>query len=127
MSAGPLRVGEEPPPLNGGPARPSNRRQPTAKAKAAGRFHDLNAFVDGSLVGLTRAEIAVWLVLFRDARNGIAATAQEDIARRAGCDRRTVNRALRRLGQLDLVKLVRRGGLDGTVSHYRVHPKTRRP
>jgi DNA-binding MarR family transcriptional regulator len=105
----------------------SARRRAAAKEKAAGRFHDFNAFVDGSLAELTRAEMAVWLVLFRDARNGIACTAQEDIARRAGCDRRTVNRALRRLGQLGLVKLVRRGGLDGTVSRYRVCPTPTRP
>jgi DNA-binding MarR family transcriptional regulator len=123
MSVRPLRVGEELPPLGDGPERP-RRQAPrcSAKEQSSGRFQMLNAFVDGTMADLTRAELAVWLVLFRDTRNGVAAISQENIARRSGCNRRTVNRALRRLEQLGLVKLVYRGGLNGTVSRYRVRP-----
>jgi hypothetical protein len=121
MSARPLRVGEEPPPLRDRPERPRRRPpRPPAKEQATGRFQVLNAFVDGTMAGLKRSELAVWLVLFRDARDGIACTAQEDIARRAGCARRNVNRALDRLQRLPLVEMVYRGGPDRGVSRYRV-------
>jgi DNA-binding MarR family transcriptional regulator len=70
----------------------------------------LNAFVDGTMADLMRSEIAVWFVLFRDARDGVACTAQEDIARRAGCNRRNVHRALRRLEERGLIKVQTGGG-----------------
>lgn len=75
--------------------------------------------------GLSRAEIAVWFVLFRDARDGIAQTGQTDIARRAGCDRRTVGRALRGLIRRGLVKIIRPGGLNRGPARYRVIPTGR--
>ncbi|MBL8800204.1 MAG: helix-turn-helix domain-containing protein [Planctomycetia bacterium] len=118
-----IPVGQEPPPLDPRPDhRPAAGRQTKAKGKrtAAGRFRTLNAFVDFTLGELGRAEIAVWLVLFRDCRDGLARTAQTDMARRAGIDRRTVYRALRRLEQLGLVRVVRRGRLGSGPSSYRL-------
>ena len=47
------------------PKRKRNRR------KTSDRFRVLNAFVDFTAGTLTRSEILVWLVLFRDARDGI--------------------------------------------------------
>ncbi|MBI2433928.1 MAG: GntR family transcriptional regulator, partial [Candidatus Hydrogenedentes bacterium] len=85
----------------------------------------LNAFVDHTLATLLPSDAAVWLVLYRDTTNGIARTAQADIARRAGVSRRTVARALIRLGVLGLVQVVRRGGLNRGLSSYRVHPLVR--
>src|SRR4051794_25915346 len=91
----PLAVGDEPPPLNPRPAKSAladkvdMRDKP--KGKAAGdRFRTLNTFADFTLVTLSRAEIAVWLLLWRDTRDGTARTGITDLARRAGCDRSTV-------------------------------------
>lgn len=98
------------------PAAHKNGRKPTA----ADRFGVLNAFVDMSIAKLTRAEIAVWLVLFRDTRDGTARTSQADIARRAGIEDRTVRRALDRLKERGLVTLVYKGGLNRGPSRYRV-------
>ncbi len=121
-----IPVGEEPPPMDG-PAPSSNGRhrhdkgelsQPKGKTKE--RFAILNAFVDFALAGLSRAEIAVWLVLFRDTRDGTARTSYDDLAGRAGLNRRNVGRAVRRLEGRGLVKVVHRGGLARGVSRYRV-------
>jgi hypothetical protein len=124
-----LRVGEEPPPLGnaGSPPSPNGDRKPGAKRAAAGRFATLNAFVDVALKDLSRAEIAVWLVLYRDikARDGSARASYDGLARRAGCDRRTVGRALRRLERLGLVQVMHRGGLGRGTSRYRVRASPR--
>jgi hypothetical protein len=120
-----IAVGEEPPPLDG-PASSNRSQRGKPKGKAAGakarageRFAVLNAFVDFALADLSRAEVAVWLVLFRDTRDGTARTSYDDLARRAGCNRRNVGRAVRRLERLGLLKVVHRGGLRRGVSRYR--------
>jgi DNA-binding MarR family transcriptional regulator len=87
---------------------------------AAGRFQVLNAFVDRAMAGLTRAEVAVWLVLYRDSREGVARTSLADMARRGGMEKRTVLRAVRRLEGRGLLEVVRRGGLSRGPSSYRV-------
>lgn len=71
------------------PSEPPTRGSKTAKrtarrSEAAGRFKVLNTFVDFTLRGLTRNEIAVWLVLYRDTKDGTARTAQSTIADRVG-------------------------------------------
>jgi predicted transcriptional regulator len=111
------RVFDDPPPFE-----PSANGHLQARKKAEGRFALLNAFVDFGMAGLNRREVAVWLVLYRDARNGVAQTSYDGIAQRAGCDRRHVSRALRRLEELGLVEVVRRGGLNQGASSYRVCP-----
>jgi DNA-binding transcriptional ArsR family regulator len=125
----PLRiipVGEVPPPLNGpAPSRDDRQRRRVGdrgkpKGKGAERFAVLNAFVDFALAELSRAEIAVWLVLYRDTREGTARTSYEDLARRAGLNRRSVGRALKWLKGRGLVKVVHRGGLRRGASRYRV-------
>jgi DNA-binding transcriptional ArsR family regulator len=122
-----IAVGEEPPPMDG-PALSSNCRhgskpkgKPTGgKARAGERFALLNAFVDFALADLSRGEIAVWLVLYRDTRDGTARTSYDDLARRTGQSRRSVGRALRGLERRGLVKVVHRGGMRRGVSCYRV-------
>ena len=86
------------------------------------RFAVLNAFVDFTLRHLSRAEAGVWLVLWRDTRNGTARTAQADIARRIGADARTVRRALVRLEAMGLVRIVWQGGFRKGASTYAVAP-----
>src|SRR5262245_4321423 len=123
-----IPVGQEPPPMEGPEPAPSgNGRQRhqggergKAKGKTGERFAVLNAFVDFALAELSRAEIAVWLVLYRDTRDGTARTSYDDLARRAGLNRRTVGRAIRKLEQRGLVKIVHRGGLGRGVSRYHV-------
>lgn len=100
---------------------------PTNRRKTAERFATLNAFVDFTAGTLKRNELLVWLVLYRDCRNGIAATSQADIARRAGTSDRTVRRVIRRLERLGLLKTVYRGGLQRGLSKYRVFPLANPP
>jgi hypothetical protein len=121
-----LAVGEELPPLDDGEPRPHrDRRQrnsPKGKSVTSGRFGVLNAFADATLATLGRAEIAVWLLLWRDTKpNGLARTSQADLARRAGVNPRTVRRALAALQRAGLVTVVHRGGLPARVSAYRVN------
>jgi hypothetical protein len=128
MSAQPriLPVGEEPPPLHrGGPARREatgvTRRK--EKRSSRGRFLCINAFLDVTMAGLDRAALAVWLLLWRDTKpDGLARTSQADLARRAGCDPRTVRRALAILQGAGLVTVVSQGGLNRGLSVYRVDP-----
>jgi hypothetical protein len=128
-----IPVGGEPPPMDERPPADANG-QPRGKAKgetagpgrkSADRFGVLNRFVDFTLAGLSRAEIAVWLVLYRDTRDGTARTSMAAIARRAGCSPRQVVRAVRRLEALRLVQVVRRGGIRRGASRYHVRPLAR--
>jgi DNA-binding MarR family transcriptional regulator len=98
--------------------RASKPSEETGKAK--GRFALLNTFVDFSMGELSRADIIVWMILYRDSKECVARTAQADIARRGKIDRRTVGRSLRRLAARGLAKIVHQGGFRRGVSLYRV-------
>jgi hypothetical protein len=90
-------------------------------AKPEGRFAVLNGFIDAELRTLTRAEVAVWLVLYRDTKpDGTVRTGQADLARRAGITPRGVRKALSGLTRAGLVEVVRRGRLGTGPSAYRV-------
>jgi hypothetical protein len=104
------------------PGKQSEPRGNTGTRPAGERFRVLNAFADFTLAELRRAEIAVWLILFRDTRDGTARTGMEDIARRAGCTRRNVVRAVQRLELLGLIQVVHRGGFRRGPSRYVVKP-----
>lgn len=93
---------------------------PKRTPKHKNRFAVLNTFVDETAAELTRGDIMVWLVLYRDTRNGIARTGQSDIARRAGISERQVRRVIDRLEKRRLLKTVYRGGLNRGPSRYRV-------
>jgi hypothetical protein len=117
--------GTLPPLYEEGKAPPAARaRKPArngrAKGEAGDRFAVLNAFADFALADLSRAEIAVWIILYRDTRDGTAKTSYDDLARRAGLNRRTVGRAIRGLESRGLVKVIHRGGLRRGVSRYQV-------
>jgi hypothetical protein len=79
------------------PSEGGDSRGRAKKGKCAARLAFLNNFVDFTLQELTRAELAVWLVLFRDSRGGVAETAMSTISRRAGCSKRAVVTAIKRL------------------------------
>lgn len=97
------------------------RRGGDRKRVSADRFALLNGFVDFTLARLTRSEIAVWLILYRDSRNDVARTSQADLARRGGLSERGVRDAIQRLKAKGLLSVVRRGGLRQGPSSYRVH------
>jgi hypothetical protein len=97
----------------------------TGKGKAGERFDVLNAFVDFTLASLPRNAIAVWLVLWRDTRDGTARTSMANLARRAGCSPRTVVRAVKALESAGLVDVVYRGGFRRGPSRYRVRALAR--
>jgi hypothetical protein len=129
QEVGILAVGEELPPLDASPEvpcqpavrGPRRRRPKPSTGQAPGRFQTLNAFVDGTLRGLSRSEMAAWLVLYRDCRDGTARTSLADMARRGGMDVRTAARAIRRLRKRGLVEVVRTGGLNRGPSTYRLN------
>ena len=97
-----------------------------SKRKTADRFAVLNAFVDTSLAELSRSEIAVWLILYRDTRDGTVRTSQANIARRAGTSVRGVKDAVRKLTAAGLLVVVFQGGLNRGASRYRVRPLGKR-
>lgn len=119
------------PPMNPTRPRPTStygKSDPPKRTKqTAERFGAINAFVDFTLASLTRNEIAVWLILWRDERNGTSRTSQADLARRAGVSRRTVVRILDRLESKGLLRRTRRGGLSRGLSVYQVLPVVKSP
>jgi hypothetical protein len=121
------------PPMHQGNGSPRRHQGDSSKAKGktnhrntADRFAVLNGFVDFTMQELSRAETLVWLVLYRDTKDGTARTAQTDIARRAGVNVRTVKRAIADLHRRGLLVLVRRGSLRRGPSTYRIRPLTTR-
>lgn len=100
-------------------SRRSNGK-PKNKRTTSDRFGVLNGFVDCSMAGLSRCELATWLVLYRDTRNGTATTSQADIARRAGLSDRAVRGGITKLRKLGLLEIVFQGGLNRGPSRYRV-------
>jgi DNA-binding MarR family transcriptional regulator len=87
------------------------------------RFETLNAFVDSGTADLSRAELAVWFILFRDTkRDGTARASLDDLARRGGMNRQTASRAVGRLARRKMLRVLRRGRLNCGPSTYRVFP-----
>lgn len=83
------------PPMDLGNGGPESRRHQGADGKVgqrkngqAGRkktgncFGVLNSFVDFTMGLLTRSELIVWFLLYRDTKDGTARTSHADLARR---------------------------------------------
>jgi DNA-binding MarR family transcriptional regulator len=101
----------------------SPARRKTTKRVSRLRFEMLNAFVDSGMADLSRAELALWLILYRDTKpSGIAQASLGDIAHRAGIDRQTASRAVGKLARRKMLQVLRRGGLNQGPSEYRVFP-----
>jgi DNA-binding MarR family transcriptional regulator len=95
----------------------------TTRGRSRLRFEFLNAFVDGGMADLSRAELAVWFCLYRDTKpDETAQTSLADLARRGGMDRQTASRAVGRLERRKMLRVVRRGGLNRGPSVYRLFP-----
>ena len=133
----PIPVGQEPPPLHR--PRPCNGSPPvrhqgcqgeakgkTGRRKTGDRFAALNAFLDFTAAGLSRAAALTWLVLWRDTKpDGTAKTSIADVARRIGANPSTVKRAVAALVKADLLTVIYRGSLRRGPSAYRVRPLPR--
>ena len=107
------------------PTEGLSTRKSQPKQSAPGRFRAINTFVDFSMHELTRAELATWLVLWRDERNGTARTSVSAIAIRAGLSRRSILTAIGGLRRRGLLDLIRQGGLNRGSSVYRTQPRQR--
>lgn len=95
------------------------------KRSTVDRFRVLNAFVDFTAGELRRAELLVWITLYRDTRDGVATSSQRDIAKRCGVSRKTVERSIVSLMERDLLILVKQGGYRQGSASYRVLPMSR--
>ena len=84
----------------------------------------LNAFVDTGMADLSRAELAVWLILYRDTkRDGTARASLDDLARRGGhgsTNGKPSGRPTRLAARCS--RLSGAGGLNRGPSTYRVFP-----
>jgi hypothetical protein len=101
---------------------PTARRR-TTRRQSRLRFELLNACVDTGMADLCRAELAVWLILYRDTkRDGTARAVFDDLAWRGDIDRQTASRAVARPARRKMLQLLLRGGLNCGPSTYRVFP-----
>ena len=89
-------------------------------AQSGDRFQTLNAFVDVTMRDLTPSERIVWIVLYRDVRNGVVTVSQTDVAARSGLTQSTVCLAIQKLVKRDLVRVVTQGGFRKGLSTYRI-------
>lgn len=117
MKSRPLEPGEVLP--TDEPATPPKRKP---KRSASGRFSAINAFVDVGLRDLSRSELATWLVLWRDERDGVSRTSAGAIAQKAGISRRSVVSAMATLRRRGMLVQKHRGGLNRGSSVYRLRP-----
>ncbi len=101
----------------------------TTPEKKSTKYHErwmvFNRLIDFDQRHLTDSEFRVLLTLFRDSKNGIARTAQSDLAKRTGKCRGTIVRAIKKLVDKGFVEIVTQGGLFGPegkkeVSRYRI-------
>jgi DNA-binding MarR family transcriptional regulator len=100
---------------------------PRSTSRQSGRFQEINDFVDVTIRTLTRSEIAAWLILWRDSRDGIARTSLAGIADRGGYSERQAVRVIKQLEKAGLLVVVSRGGLGRGPSVYRVTPVSPSP
>lgn len=102
------------------PATAGEHQQPAARK--GDRWATFNAFMDLIAPRLTLAERAVWLVMFRHARNGVVQASERQLSTAANIDKVTAGRALRRLVELRLVWPVFKSTNKGSASRYGLHP-----
>lgn len=110
-------------PMGGAPASADQIVKKPVRRKD--RFGEMNGFVDLTLKELSRSELAVWLIRWRDTKpNGLAKTSQAGLAKRGGLSLRMVQYALKSLQERELLKVVQRGRIGKGCSTYRVRGST---
>ena len=114
---GPIRHGSTP--TEADATKPNGRR----KRSTRDRFATLNAFADAGARLVDPTAQACWWIVYRDTKpTGLARVSHGHVANCIGVSRSTAIRAMRRLENAGLLTVVRRGGLVGGMSTYRVHP-----
>lgn len=94
----------------------------TRRRTSLERFKVLNDFVDLGMAKLSRSEIAVYLIVFRDTKpTGLARTSRTELARRGGMTERQASRALTKLIKRGAVHVIRRG-IKGKAALYSLYP-----
>jgi hypothetical protein len=104
----------------------STRQEPTSSRGTNERWRTLNTFVDLVARHLSPVEIAVWMVLFRDCRDGTVKASQRNLASRSGASERSSVRAMRRLRDTWLVEVVKASKGKGEASIYRLEARPER-
>ncbi|NNM26509.1 MAG: transcriptional regulator [Phycisphaerales bacterium] len=94
----------------------------TSKPKTGGRWEMLNRFVDDKAHTISPSAVAVWLVLYRNARKNRVSMSIEQIAERIRPRGRTVQRAIKELVTAGLIEVKRRGQKQVGPSTYRMIP-----
>jgi hypothetical protein len=121
----PARKPQKPLGRQGAGDGPSTRQRQQAGGSDAGRWHTLNAFVDGMMSQCTEAEVRVWLAIYREVKpGGLARIGMGQISKVAGIERRSVVRAMDALKRRGVVEVVTRGTINGTPNAYRLHTPT---
>jgi DNA-binding MarR family transcriptional regulator len=86
------------------------------------RFQVLNDFVDHGLADLSRSEIGVYLILWRDTKpTGLARTSRTELARRGGMTERQASRALGALARRGAVHVIRKA-VGRRAALYSLYP-----
>jgi hypothetical protein len=106
------------------PPAPTTAKRRKKNPQVAGRFEDMNAFVDVTMAGLTRVEVNTWLTMFRyvDSKKQTVSVSVRTVAERAGANVRHVHKAIKLLTEKGLLERVKKGGINSGASVYRVHP-----
>jgi hypothetical protein len=106
------------------------RKMTPNEGKPAGRLtrkiKALNQFIDYSGPELDHVEFRIWMILFRHATDGIVTRSHGLLAKDMSVSARTVQRAIGRLIEKKLVRVVQRGGLHVGASTYGLGSRNRR-
>lgn len=91
---------------------------------AAGRFGDMNAFIDVTMATLTRAEVTTWFAMFRyvDSKTQTVAVSVRTIADRSGTSFQHVHKAIASLLDKGLLERLKTGGINSGASVYKLKP-----
>lgn len=97
------------------------KAKPQPQARNGDRWATFNAFMDHIAPRLTLAERAVWLVMFRNARDGMCETTVRMLATAANVSISTTQAALNRLHTIGLVRPIWKSRDRAKASRYGIH------
>ena len=102
---------------------PNNSR---VEGRLTRKIKALNQLIDYSGPELDHVEFRIWMILLRHATDGIVTRSHGLLAKDMSVSARTVQRAIGRLIEKKLVRVVQRGGLHVGPSTYGLGSKNRR-
>jgi DNA-binding transcriptional ArsR family regulator len=101
-------------------AQPGSRDDGRRKGRLWKKIEAFNRFIDTAGPFLPELDRYLWLVLFRHATDGTVKRSHGRLAKDLGCSERTIRRAMDRLEETGLVRVVERGGLRVGASTFRL-------